>query len=336
MRGIRFGLASLCAALLAVVAGSAAAEPLKLRVGWVLVPAEISPILFPDPSIARHSGKSYVIEPMRFQGSSLYTAAIASGELDIAPYGYSSFALAVENAHLDDLRIILDEDRDGVAGHFTTHFMVRKGSTIRQVDDLKGKVLASPAVGSISDMALRFMLRRHKIDDAKDVSIVEIAMPNMNAMLAEGKADLITSVLPFYRDPALQSTARTLFTGLDAMGPAEISFMTARDEFLRKNRAAVVDFFEDYLRALRWYYDPANHAAVVKAISDFTKLPPERFSSWVFTDQDYYRDPNGVVDTAALQKNLDVQQQLGYLKNPIEAKRYVDMSLVEEAAKRIK
>jgi NitT/TauT family transport system substrate-binding protein len=336
MRGLKFGLASLHVALLAFLAGSAAAEPLKLRVGWVLVPAEISPILLADPSIALHAGKSYVVESLRFQGSSLYTSALAAGELDIAPYGFSSFALAVQNANLDDLRIILDEDRDGVAGHFTTQFMVRKDSPIRQVEDLKGKVLASPAVGSISDMALRFMLRQHKIDDAKDVSIVEIALPNMNAMLAENKADLIASVLPFYLDPALQSSARTLFTGLDAMGPAEISFITARAGFLSKNRAAVVDFFEDYLRALRWYNDPANHAAVVKAVAEFTKLAPERFSSWVFTGQDYYRDPNGLVDTAALQKNLDVQQQLGYLKTPIEAKRYVDMSLVEEAAKRLK
>ena len=108
MRGSKFLIAPLFAALLALLAGSAGAEPLKLRVGWVLVPAEITPILFPDPTVARHFGKSYVIESLRFQGSSLYTQALAAGELDIAPFGYSSFALAVENAHLDDLRIILD------------------------------------------------------------------------------------------------------------------------------------------------------------------------------------------------------------------------------------
>jgi sulfonate transport system substrate-binding protein len=158
----------------------------------------------------------------------------------------------------------------------------------------------------------------------------------MNAVLAEGKADLITSVLPFYLDPTLQSTARTLFTGVDAIGPAEISLMTAREGFLREHRAAVVDFFEDYLRALRWYNDPANRPAALKAIAAFTKLPPERFSSWAFTNQDYYREPNGLVDTAILQKNLDVQHELGLVKNPIDAKRYVDMSLVEEAGKRLK
>jgi hypothetical protein len=32
---------------------------------------------------------------------------------------------------------------------------------------------------------------------------------------------------------------------------------------------------------------------------------------------------------------VDVQQELGFLKNRINIKPYVDMSLVEEAAKRI-
>jgi NitT/TauT family transport system substrate-binding protein len=326
------GLAML---LLWLTAAAVAAEPLKLRIGWLLVPAEITPILFPVSGIAKHSGVSYVIEPQRFQGSSMLTTAIASGELDIAPFGYSSFALAVQNAHLSDLRIIADEVRDGAGGHFTTQFMVKKDSPYRAVEDLRGKVIATNAIGSIGDMATRFMLRKHGLNDARDVNFVEAALPNMNTLLAEGKADLIPSVLPFYLDPGLQNNARTLFTGLDALGPAEISMLTASEGFVRKNRAVLVDFLEDYLVALRWYNDPANHDAVVAAVAKFTTLPPERFSNWVFTSRDYYRDPRGLVDLEALQRNVDVQQELGFLKNRVDVKPYVDMSLVEEAAQRV-
>lgn len=312
-----------------------AQEPVKLRIGWLLVPAEITPILFPVPGIAKHEGKSYTIESLRFQGSSLLTNAMAAGELDIAPFGYSSFALALENAHLSDLRIIADEDRDGVAGHFTTQFMVKKDGPIKTVEDLKGKRLASNAIGSIGDMAMRFMLKKHGVDPMKDVTVVEMALPNMTATLIEEKVDFIPSVLPFYLDPKLQESARTLFTGLDAIGPAEISMLTASDGFLKTHRAAIVDFLEDYLRALRWYNDPKNHDEVVKTVAAFTKIPPERFSGWVFTQTDYYRDPKGQVDVAALQKNLDVQHELGFLKQPLDAKPYVDMSLVDEAVKRL-
>ncbi len=327
----------LVAALFAAVAMAAAraAEPVKIRVGWLLVPAEITPILFPDPGIAKHQGKSYVLETTRFQGSPLLINALAAGEIDVAPFGYSSFALAVENANMTNLRIFADEDRDGEGPHFTTQYLVRKDSLIAKVEDLKGKVFATNAAGSIGDMAVRFMLKQHGLDPAKDVTTVEVAFPNMNAMLEDKKADLIVSVLPFFLDPKLQQEGRTLFTSRDAMGPTEISFLTASADFLAKNRAAAVDFLEDYMRALHWYYDPANHDAVVKTIADFMKAPPERFSSWVFSERDYYRDPHAAVDVAALQKNVDAQHQLGFLKAPIDVAKYVDPSLAKEAAQRV-
>jgi NitT/TauT family transport system substrate-binding protein len=130
--------------------------------------------------------------------------------------------------------------------------------------------------------------------------------------------------------------AHTLFTSLESVGPAEISMLTASAGFLQKNRSAVVDFLEDYIRVLRWYRDPANHDAAVKLIADFAKAPPERFAGWVFGTQDYYRDPEARVDVDALQKNVDVQHELGFLKEPLIVKPYVDLSLVEEAGKRSK
>lgn len=326
---ILFGVAALHPAALQ-------AEPVKIRVGWLLVPAEITPIMNPKPGIAQHAGQSYVLEPIRFQASSLMIPALANGDLDVAPFGYSSFALAVENANLTDLRIFADEDRDGVGDHFTTQYMVRRDSGIESVADLKRRVFASNAAGSIGDMPVRFMLRRNHLDAAKDVTIVEAALPNMNAMLLDKKADLIISVLPFHLDQQLQAAARTLFTSADAMGPTEISFLTASKKFLRANHAAIVDFLEDYLRALRWYTDPANHDEAVAAVAQFLKLPPDRFASWAFTGRDYYRDPLATVDVAALQKNVDVQHELGFLRTRLDVAPYVDVSLAAEAAARLK
>ena len=325
------------AAALALLATGAArsAEPVKIRIGWLLVPAEITPILFPQPGIARHLGQTYTIETTRFQGSPLLIGALAAGEIDVAPFGYSSFAVAVENAAMTNLRIFADEDRDGEGPHFTTQYPVRSDSGINRVEDLKGKVFASNARGSIGDIAARIMMSRHGLDPMRDVATVEVAFPNMNAVLAEKKADLIVSVLPFSLDPNLHNIAKTLFTARDGMGPTEISMLTATDGFLRDHRAAVVDFLEDYLRALHWYDDPANHDAVVRTVAEFVKLPPERFASWVFTAQDYYRDPHARIDVAALQKNIDAQRELGFLKTDVRAAAYVDMSLVKEAAGRV-
>jgi sulfonate transport system substrate-binding protein len=321
--------------LASALATSAEAAPVKIRVGWLLVPAEITPILFPQDGIAKHLNQSYTLEPTRFQGSPLLINALAAGEIDVAPFGYSSFALAIENANMTGLRIFADEDRDGVGQHFTTEYPVLKDGGIAKVEDLKGKIFASNARGSIGDIAARAMFAQHGLDPTRDVTTVEVAFPNMSAVLEEKKADLVVSVLPFSLDPKLRAVSRILFTSRDAMGPTEISFLTAKADFLRANRAAIVDFLEDYLRALHWYNDPANHDTVIRTIAAFTKIPPERFASWAFSAQDYYRDPHASLDVAALQKNLDAAHKLGFLKTALDAKTYVDASLAGEAAKRV-
>ena len=67
-----------------------------------------------------------------------------------------------------------------------------------------------------------------------------------------------------------------------------------------------------------------------------TKQPPERFAGWLFTDKDYDRSPDLLPDLAALQANIEVQRDLGFLKGPIDVQKYVDLSIVREAATRLK
>ena len=66
-----------------------------------------------------------------------------------------------------------------------------------------------------------------------------------------------------------------------------------------------------------------------------TKQPPERFG-WVFTKQDNYRDPNMIPDLAALQRNVDLMKDLGFIKASVDVKSHSDLSLVQEAAQRLK
>ena len=66
-----------------------------------------------------------------------------------------------------------------------------------------------------------------------------------------------------------------------------------------------------------------------------TKQPPERFG-WLFTKNDYYRSPDMRPDLAALQKNVDMTHELGFVKASFDVKAHSDLSLIEEAAKRLR
>lgn len=78
-----------------------AQAPLKIRIGWVVAPAQLTPMLFEKKEILKHYGKSYTVEPVHFRGSTPQITALAAGELEIAALAYSSFPLAVLNAKLD-------------------------------------------------------------------------------------------------------------------------------------------------------------------------------------------------------------------------------------------
>jgi NitT/TauT family transport system substrate-binding protein len=322
-------------ALAAAVASAQAQQPLKLRMGWTVAPAQLAPIMLDPPGVAKHAGKSYVLEPLRFQGSAATLTALAANEVDLAPMTFIQLGPAIQNASLTDLRIVGDEIRDGVEDYATNEYMVHKESPIRKVEDLKGKVFATNGIGGGQDVFARVMFRKHGLEALRDYTIVEVSFPNMRAFLAEKKADLVVGVKPFTEDPRFRDIAHTLFTQREAVGPTDMVFLTARAPFIAKNRAVLVDFFEDYIRVTRWYMDPANQKDAVAIVSKFINVPPERLG-WIFTKRDFYRDPNGAPDLVSIQRSVDMLKEFNFLKEPLDVKKYADLSLIEDAAKRIK
>jgi NitT/TauT family transport system substrate-binding protein len=213
--------------------------------------------------------------------------------------------------------------------------MVLADSPIKNIEDLKGRVVATVAAGAAVDVAIRTMLRKHGLEDKRDYTMVEAPLPTMRAMLADRKVDLVPVVLPFAVDPELRRIARTLFYNRDVVGVTQLLVWTARQSFLDRNRAAMVDFMEDTLRITRWYLDPSNHTEMMAIASRITKQPAERFD-WPFTKRDYYHAPNMLPNLDALQKNVALMKDLGFVKTSVDVKKYSDLGIIEEAAKRLK
>ncbi len=331
MRTMKFALAGLCTLALL---GTAQAAPVTIRVAWVAPVSNWASMWLQKKDLARHFGQSYTFEPVHFTGTPPMITAIANNQLEIGDLAYSTLPIAIVNAGMDDIRVIADEFQEGVPGYVTDDYDVLADGPIKKVEDLRGKVVATNAEGSGVDVAMRAMLRKHGLEPNRDYTVVEAPFPAMRAMLAEKKVDLIPAVLPFSLDPQLKKISRPLFSIGDAIGRSQFVMWTARKPFIAAHRAALVDFLEDTLRIVHWYLDPKNHDAAVAIAAQLTKQPAGRFG-WIFTKNDYYRNPNMVPDLDALQKNVDLIKSLGLVNAGLNVKAHSDLSLIADAAKRL-
>jgi NitT/TauT family transport system substrate-binding protein len=295
------------------------------------------PIFEAKKDVTKHYGKSYTLQAIHFAGTTPQITALASGDLDIAELSYSSVALAIQNAHMDDLRMIADSLQDGVKpDSYSGPFVVMKDGPIKTIEDLKGQSVSVNVIGAGIDIGMRALLRRRGLEASRDYNIVEANFSNQEQLLASGKVAMTTTVSEMTNDPDFLKVIRPLFYLRDAMGgPTQILMRAAREGDIAKKRAAFVDYFEDEIREWHWYLDPRNRAAALQIVSDFNKKPASFYDSYIWkADKDLYHDADDKPNVEALQRNFNAQKEAGFLNIELDAKKVSDLSIVDEAAKR--
>ncbi len=331
---VRNFVALLGAAVLAVVTlRGADAEPLKIRLHWATTPGHWAPLipLFPK-SVETHYGKSYVVEPMFIAGSGPAMQALAAGELELAGLSPQAIAIATTEAKIK-VTVIGQQFSTDVPGWAGSSFWVRKDSGITKVEDLKGKLVGVNARGSTIDAAARTMLQRHGLKDRQDYQIVELRFPAQLAALKSKRVDLAILLRQWEGAAKKDPTLMPLFSMGDSIGPTETITFVGRADWVKANRAALVDFLEDSIRARRWAAGP-GHDEAVKIAAKVTKRPVEQMM-YAWTHEDNYYDPKAMVNVERMQKNIDDLVKIDLLKSSIQVKDVVDGSLAAEAAARI-
>jgi sulfonate transport system substrate-binding protein len=328
-------LPALALVLAAALTSAAAAEPLKIRQGYGSAPASMAPIIFEQTNLLKHYGQSYTVEFTRFGGAAPQMTAFAGGELDLANFAYANLGMAVINARIDDARIVSDGFQDGVPGYYSVQFFVNKDSPIKRVDDLKGRVIATNAIGGAADIAVRGFMRQRHLEEKTAYRLIEGGFATLVPMMFDRKADVIALVPPFNYDPRLKDGARMVFTQSDLIGQTQMNFVVAHAAFLQKNRAALTDYYEDYLRGLDWFLDPKNRTQAIDIVAKFTKVPAGQYAGWLFDKGDYYHNPDALINVNVLKANLQLCYELGIISKPVDPANYLDESIVQDARKRL-
>ena len=325
------GLALIAVALATAGWGSAIAEPLKLRIQFAATSQFVPLIPLAPKELYRHYGQSYVVEPKFMIGAGPALTALMANELELAALNPQSMANAVVTAKLN-LRAIVQVLATDMPGYSGGQYWCRE--PIKKAEDMRGKTIAINSRGSSPEAAARAYLARYGMNDT-DYQFVEMPFSASLPALETKRVDCAVLVSPWSIGMDKRPGYTKIFGLADVLGPSESVVWTGKPDWIAKNRAALVDFVEDHIRFRKWALDPKTQPEAAKLAAQFDKKPAEQ-ESWIFTNDDNWHHPEGWINVERFQKNVDDLAKLGVTPGVIDAARYIDNSIQQEALARLK
>ena len=250
--------------------------------------------------------------------------ALLAGELDSIESSPGAAILA--GAHGADLKIV-GCDWPGVPHGL----MVR--SSIKKVEDLKGKTVAVAAPGSLPNLLINAILEKYKMTPS-DVSFANLGgdLDRFKAVVA-GVADAGIVAAEFISIAPKEVTM--LVAGHDVLPNYVRLCLTMTGKTLASRRDDAIDFVAAQMDALR--YAVNNRDATIKLTQEVIEAKPDDPRPAYAYDDTLKRgaiDPDIALPLDKLNWMQGELVKAGNIKEPIDLAKITDVSIREEAAKR--
>jgi ABC-type nitrate/sulfonate/bicarbonate transport system substrate-binding protein len=301
--------------------GGSGGGPVKIRMGWGIPGEEIKYVMMEHPEVAPNLGKAYDVEWHQFSGTALGVQGVAAGTLDCASVGGLSVANGIDKGA--DI-VILGEFLEERKPYFSTAWMVRKDSGIGSLKDLRGKRVATNAVGGSTDYLQDFYIEQEAgLKAGRDYETVEVPFGQMQETLLSGRVDMGLFPQPFYGAVNATGDVKTMFRLNDEIEPFVQILNGCSRGFVEDHRDAMGKFQQDWERVARWIADPANRAEVIDASAAATKIPADVLDHFLLTKQDYFRPAGGAVSLDALQREWEFFRERGGIGTDLKVRDHV-------------
>jgi NitT/TauT family transport system substrate-binding protein len=171
-----------------------------------------------------------------------------------------------------------------------------------------------------------------------DVQTVDLSFPEHVVALSNGAVDGGVTTEPS-ATAAIADGSAVKIVGDDAVFPGhQIANLLYSDVFIQDRRDVGMRFMRAYLRAVRFYNDALNHGKLAgpnapEVINIITESTAVKDAALLRAITPNGCDPNGRVNVASLQHDLDFYREHGYVENAVTVESVVDNSFVEAALK---
>lgn len=313
-------LTSLALSLTAVcaLAGAASAQ-VNIRVGIGAAVEEQLWLLIAKPELAPNYGKVYKIEWNRFPGADKRIQAFEAGASDIITASANSAILAASEGI--EFKMIASLSRESSQG-FYTKFMVKEGSPIRTVQDLKGKTIGINGFSGSGHLWTKIVLEKNGLREP-DVKLVPMAFSAQAEGVRSGTLDVGMFPQPFARMIEKDQKVRTVFTSKDAAPfEEELMLLLAKPAWVKKNTAALAALQSDLVAVTKYYAENPAEARKALITSNMVRIDVDTYVEM----QDYYRDPALKISLDSLEKMQELQMKAGFQSKKVDLKCRVDFA----------
>jgi len=184
-----------------------------------------------------------MFDPVRFNGWPELKEAYLSGDTP-ATFILAPMAIALREQGVP-IKIVYLGHRDGSA------LMVRKDSSILQIQDLRGRTIAVPGRYANQRLIIYRELKARGMS-LNDVNIVEMPPPDMPTALYSKAVDAITSGEPFMGQTELDGYGRCLYQAKDVW-PGFISCVLAvSEQMIKDHRPQVQELVDGIAKSGKW------------------------------------------------------------------------------------
>lgn len=312
--------------------GAAGAQETTIRIGMARSTSNSAELMAVHKGYFKEYGIKLEIELI--ESSANVIALLAQGRLNMVAGGISA---GYFNAIEKNLPVIIATDR--VSTPIRHNLMIRPDlkDKIKSFKDLKGKIVASNAVGSVATYEVGKMLEREGLTLA-DVEVKVIPFPQMAVAFANKAIDAAILIPPFVWSLADRNIA-VPFGEVDNLvdpRPMTIAVIMLNADWAKQNDQLVKNYFTAWLRGVRDYCQGFHGSPIRKEIIDVlvssgTEKRLELLEKYPWPA----RSPNGAVNIASL---LDIQAW--YVKNKMTnaqfpAERLINTSFIEHARQKL-
>lgn len=264
------------------------------------------------------------IEWSEFTSGPPHFEALSAGRLDFGATGGTP-VIAGQVANIDFRAIAVTSD-----GKTANSIVIPKGSTIKELADLKGKKIAV-AKGSSAFNFLYFVLDHTGLTD-KDIEIIQLQPDEARPALDNGSIDAWATWEPYATTAVFQTGAEHLVTGED-LNITTPSFLISRTAFTEEHPELTVLFLKTYEEVRQYYME--NVEKVSEEIATTENLDVEIIQT-ILEKVDNRLEPTTGEFARAHQEQADFLYEVGGVNKQVDTSEVIDNHFIEEALKEVK